>query len=442
MAKNKSGNALPILAIVFSSVSMILFLVQILFTASHYQIKHGFGLSGFSIMILSICVVTLISMFPAVFFIICASKYFGGNKNKFLSVSLIAVSVSSLLLALNRLISCRKNLNARDIKHIIPEIIIVALYLIIIVFCIVALVRLGRQKTFKPFHIKFAKPLQALKSDSKNKQSNITTYRINFSKLIPNKINLPYNNKINKTQEINNQINNNNLIALKKNINNKNKNINNNNNKILITNSEENIKKNNTINYNNSNSNNNNSIKYKNNTNNKDKSTDNKNDNNNNDNKDDNKNIDKYNFEDLKNNNSYDSNDFIIHKNISNLDEFNNMGDSLFFMNNNNNNFNNNSDDNSNESEEENSGVLAYDEVRDIIIYYDMSEINKKDNSLFYKNDYEIFKKKREKILDYFFNNNINKNKNKNNNIKTPTTNESSQGKKNFINVIKENLNL
>ena len=90
--------------------------------------------------------------------------------------------------------------------------------------------------TFKPFHIKFAKPLQALKSDSKNKQSNITTYRINFSKLIPNKINLPYNNKINKTQEINNQINNNNLIALKKNINNKNKNINNNNNKILITN--------------------------------------------------------------------------------------------------------------------------------------------------------------------------------------------------------------
>ncbi len=153
MAKNKSGNALPILAIVFSSVSMILFLVQILFTASHYQIKHGFGLSGFSIMILSICVVTLISMFPAVFFIICASKYFGGNKNKFLSVSLIAVSVSSLLLALNRLISCRKNLNARDIKHIIPEIIIVALYLIIIVFCIVALVRLGRQKTFKPFAI-------------------------------------------------------------------------------------------------------------------------------------------------------------------------------------------------------------------------------------------------------------------------------------------------
>jgi hypothetical protein len=107
----------------------------------------------------------------------------------------------------------------------------------------------------------------------------------------------------------------------------------------------------------------------------------------------------------------------------------------------NNNNLNNfyNSDENSNDSEEENSGVLAYDEVRDIIIYYDMGEIDKKDKYLFFKNDYDKFIKKKEKIFDFFFNNN---NKIKNNNIKTPTTNESSKGKKNFINVIKENFNL
>ena len=57
-------------------------------------------------------------------------------------------------------------------------------------------------KTFNPFHIKFAKPINAL-NKNKIKQSNITTYQINFSKLIPNKIHSLQNN-INKTQEIRN----------------------------------------------------------------------------------------------------------------------------------------------------------------------------------------------------------------------------------------------
>ncbi len=56
-------------------------------------------------------------------------------------------------------------------------------------------------KTFNPFTIKFAKPING-QIKNKMKQSNITTYHINFSKLIPNKINNSLHHNINKTQEI------------------------------------------------------------------------------------------------------------------------------------------------------------------------------------------------------------------------------------------------
>ena len=42
-------------------------------------------------------------------------------------------------------------------------------------------------KTFNPFHIRFSKPINVF-NKNKIKQSNITTYQINFSKVIPNQI--------------------------------------------------------------------------------------------------------------------------------------------------------------------------------------------------------------------------------------------------------------
>ena len=55
-------------------------------------------------------------------------------------------------------------------------------------------------KTFNPFHIRFSKPINVF-NKNKIKQSNITTYQINFSKVIPNQIHSLQNN-FNKTQEI------------------------------------------------------------------------------------------------------------------------------------------------------------------------------------------------------------------------------------------------
>ncbi len=69
---------------------------------------------------------------------------------------------------------------------------------------------------------------------------------------------------------------------------------------------------------------------------------------------------------------------------------------------NNKNNINiNNNDDN---EESENSGVLAYDEVRDIIVYYDMEDIEKNKGYLFSDNDYNNFINfKKESYLKFFF---------------------------------------
>ena len=96
---------------------------------------------------------------------------------------------------------------------------------------------------------------------------------------------------------------------------------------------------------------------------------------------------------------------FEVNKNISNLDEFNNFNISSTILDGQdyfNENFNS---ENKNES-----GVLSYDEVRDIIVYYDMGEIERKEDFLFEKNDFEEFvKNKKKKIEKFFFDENLNK---------------------------------
>jgi len=87
------------------------------------------------------------------------------------------------------------------------------------------------------------------------------------------------------------------------------------------------------------------------------------------------------------------------------LDEFNNFNISSTILDGQdyfNENFNS---ENKNES-----GVLSYDEVRDIIVYYDMGEIERKEDFLFEKNDFEEFvKNKKKKIEKFFFDENLNK---------------------------------
>ena len=266
-------------------------------------------------------------------------------------------------------------------------------------------------KTFNPFHIKFAKPINnPLKT--KIKQSNITTYQINFSKLIPNRIN-SFQSNFNKTQEIQNTSKirknpENNKSIKEKNNNNKTKN--NKNINIKITNDE---KINNNNNNNKKTNNNNNSINknYKSNEIIKDNIIINKEEENN-----------------IKNNiNKLSQNDLEsleVNQNISNIDIFDEREN--YF------------EDDDNE-ESDNSGVLAYDEVRDIIVYYDMGDLNKKQGFLFEKDDYKNFiNGKKNNYLNFFLNNNEQNRVLKIDNKKqTPPTNETSKTKKNFINAIK-----
>ena len=267
-------------------------------------------------------------------------------------------------------------------------------------------------KTFNPFHIKFAKPINnPLKS--KVKQSNITTYQINFSKLIPNRIN-SFQNNFNKTQEIENtskiRKNTENKKSIKENNNNKTKN--NNDINIKITNDEK-INNINNIKINNNNNNNNSINKnYKSNEINKE-----------------NINIIKEEENNIKNSiNKLSENDLEsleVNQNISNIDIFDEKE----------NYFENDDDD----EESDNSGVLAYDEVRDIIVYYDMGDLNKKQGFLFEKDDYKNFMNgKKNNYLNFFLSNNEQNRVLKIDNKKqTPPTNDTSKTKKNFINVIK-----
>ena len=94
--------------------------------------------------------------------------------------------------------------------------------------------------------------------------------------------------------------------------------------------------------------------------------------------------------------------------------------------------------DNGNEDEsEDNSGVLAYDEVKDIIIYYNMNEVYSK--FLFTDGDYEKFSNERKnKYIHYFRLNqkeNFNYSNTKINDTKSPSTNPSSKTKTNYVSV-------
>ncbi len=217
-------------------------------------------------------------------------------------------------------------------------------------------------KTFNPFHIKFSKPINGLLKN-KIKQSNITTYNINFSKIIPNKIN-SLQNHINKTQE---NIHNTSKTKTKQDFKKSVKKSNNSNKNILNDKKNMNNKINKLNNF---------VInkKIENQINNKENG---------------NKNLNKI----LKD----EINNFEIEQDLSNIDIFDEK-DNLI----------NNSDD---EEESENSGVLAYDEVRDIIIYYDMRKFEKKNDYLFNKDDYKNFLfSKKECYLNFFLNNNNNNN--------------------------------
>ena len=97
--------------------------------------------------------------------------------------------------------------------------------------------------------------------------------------------------------------------------------------------------------------------------------------------------------------------------------------------------------DNGNEDEsEDNSGVLAYDEVKDIIIYYNMNEVYSK--FLFTDGDYEKFSNERKnKYIHYFRLNqkeNFNYSNTKINDTKSPSTNPSSKTKTNYVSVNKQ----
>lgn len=84
------------------------------------------------------------------------------------------------------------------------------------------------------------------------------------------------------------------------------------------------------------------------------------------------------------------------------------------------------------DEEEDTSGVLAYDEVKDIIIYYDFSDIKSNESNLFYSNDYEEYQKEEKDFYLQYFGFNT-----KNNETKSPSTNASSKTKTNYVPVIK-----
>lgn len=97
--------------------------------------------------------------------------------------------------------------------------------------------------------------------------------------------------------------------------------------------------------------------------------------------------------------------------------------------------------DNGNEDEnEDNSGVLTYDEVKDIIIYYNMNEVNS--HFLFTEGDYEKFSNERKNKYIHYFGlkqkDNFNYSNTKINETKSPSTNPSSKTKTNYVSVIKQ----
>ena len=117
--------------------------------------------------------------------------------------------------------------------------------------------------------------------------------------------------------------------------------------------------------------------------------------------------------------------------------------------------FGNNLDDDfedDDDEEEEDSGVLAYDDVKDIIVYFDMENIDYKDKWLFYKGDYQVFNSDNKgKYMKMWFDKEEGKDgknwysgkdkKSMSKESKSPSTNDSNTTKNNYISVIKLNNN-
>ena len=117
--------------------------------------------------------------------------------------------------------------------------------------------------------------------------------------------------------------------------------------------------------------------------------------------------------------------------------------------------FGNNLDDDfedDDEDEEEDSGVLAYDDVKDIIVYFDMENVESKDKWLFYKGDYQVFNcENKGKYMKMWFDKEEGKEcknwysgkdkKSMSKESKSPSTNDSNTTKNNYISVIKLNNN-
>ena len=94
---------------------------------------------------------------------------------------------------------------------------------------------------------------------------------------------------------------------------------------------------------------------------------------------------------------------------------------------------------------EEESGILSMNEIEDIIIYNNMKNINKQDNYLFKKNDYDIFlSEKQQKICSLFFGKNNNNNNQENKILKVNSekkVNETNKEIKNLNNRLKTTNN-
>jgi hypothetical protein len=83
------------------------------------------------------------------------------------------------------------------------------------------------------------------------------------------------------------------------------------------------------------------------------------------------------------------------------------------------------------------SGVLTFDEVKDIIVYYHFKDVNINERNIFFKNDVEIFNQEnRLKYMNLFFNNQSEVGAVIDNN-KSYSTKDSSSNKKNYISLIK-----
>lgn len=93
----------------------------------------------------------------------------------------------------------------------------------------------------------------------------------------------------------------------------------------------------------------------------------------------------------------------------------------------------NNKKQSTDKQDKDESGVLTYDEVRDIIVYNDFNNIEQKDRHLFYKNDYQNFMM----VGQYKYAKALFNNQTKDSADKSGSTKDSSSNKKAHVTVIK-----